>query len=176
MAKRSKQHPPIIKRSDWFAVLSPQTSLNPKGPEVELKFIHLDKKLTESEVLKVSLELGFVFPDPLMFHFVNHNGGVPVPSVFHDAFMDTVVSETLPLISDSGRGTVVSAYKNLVMAKKIVPARSLPFAVDGGGDFFFCDLNNEDVRVFFFRSEYYPDTEKCLTDLGMGLEKFFKKS
>ena len=141
--------------------------------QAELKFKHLDKKLTDSEILKVAQVLGFDFPEPLYCHFLAHNGGFPVACVFQDPFLDTIVSETLPLISNSGRGTAVTAYQILVGEKKIVPPHLLPFAVDAGGDYFFCDLLTIDAQLYFFRSEYYPDNEKCLCELGMPLDDFF---
>ena len=134
-------------------------------------FTNKDKPLTEDEVTSVEISLGIEFPQPLRKLFIENNGGEPTPYVYRDEALSTVVSETLPLISDSGRGTAVDTYKNLVIDKKLIDPFFFPFAVDGGGDYFFVDCNSPNANVYFLTFDNFPNSTKV--DLQMGLDTFW---
>ncbi|AEG00905.1 SMI1/KNR4 family protein [Methylomonas methanica] len=136
-------------------------------------FTNQDKRVLESDVTAIETELRIRFPEPLRKLFVENNGGEPEPYVYQDDSLSTVVSETLPLISDSGRGTAVDTYNNLVVKKRLVGSNFFPFAVDAGGDYFFVDCSSDNADVYFFRSDTYPDLSKGLMNLKIGLDAFW---
>jgi len=138
-----------------------------------MQFNNTDRKLTRSEIASVERELSLSFPHPLVELFLNHNGGEPEPYVFDDfdQFISTIVSETLPLLSDSDRGTAVQTYYSLVLEKALVPKSCFPFAVDGGGDYFFVDCASG--SVYFLDTARYPSVE--FKDLNCQLEEFWRK-
>ena len=132
-----------------------------------MKFINPDKQLTEVEVAAVERELGLIFPAPLRSLFLSNNGADPEPYVFNSDTLHTVVNETLPLISDTDRGTATESYFNLVIEKRIVGRSFFPFAVDAGGDYFFVDCGDSEAPVYFFRSDSSADrVEKIANTLG----------
>lgn len=138
-----------------------------------MEFTNLDRPLTESEIRNVERSLSLVFPKPLFALFLQHNGGSPEPYVFEDdrQLISTVVSGTLPLLTGSDRHTAIETYQALVIEKELVPSSYFPFAVDGGGDYFFVDCESE--RVFFLDTARYPPVE--LKDLDCRLDQFWKK-
>lgn len=138
-----------------------------------MKFLNTDKTLTPEEVQSLSQAVGLSFPKPLEELFLNHNGGEPDPYIFKSFVLETVVAETLPLASGAGRGTALDSYQHLVQNQKLVPKHFFPFAVDAGGDYFFCDTTSEQGDVYFFKSEYFPNLEKCLVNLNLGMDAFF---
>ena len=114
--------------------------------------------------------LGFSFPEPLRSSYLAANGGEPDPYVFQNDDVDTVVSQFLPLVSSS-RGTSVDAYRRLVKQKKIVSPHFFPFAVDGGGDYFFVDMRTPVGDVYFYRSDC--ESDQMLLNLHMSLDEFW---
>jgi hypothetical protein len=101
--------------------------------------------------------------------YLASNGGEPDPYVFENDELDTVVSEFLPLRSES-RGTAVRSYKLLVLERAVVSPNLFPFAVDGGGDYFFVDTETPDGKVFFFRSDA---ADPSLVSLGIDINEFW---
>jgi len=132
-----------------------------------MTFINPDKQLTERDIAAAENVLELIFPNPLRSFFLENNGADPEPYVFKSATLHTVVNETLPLISDTGRGTAIESYNKLVIEKKITPKNFFPFAVDPGGDYFFVDCDDSAAAVYFFRSESATDQlEKIADSLG----------
>ena len=97
-----------------------------------MQFTDLDCKLSREMVENVEIDLGISFPVSLKDLFVNFNGGVPAPYVFQNFDLNTVVNETLPLISTQNRGTALYSYQLLVVERQIVNKNYFPFAVDAG--------------------------------------------
>lgn len=136
-------------------------------------FSNLDMLPSKSDVLKIEFELGIRFPSPLRRLFLENNGGEPEPYVYQDANLNTIVNETLPLVSSCCRTTAVDTYKVLISNKKLLSSNFFPFAVDPGGDYFFIDCNTEDAQVFFYKHDSYFDRQNPLVDIKMGLESFW---
>ncbi|MBS0659295.1 MAG: SMI1/KNR4 family protein [Verrucomicrobia bacterium] len=108
---------------------------------------------TEDEVASIEKELGFTFPAQIRSFFLENNGADPDPYVFKSDTLNTVVSETLPLVSRTGRGTAVDVYRKLVLERAIVGTNFFPFAIDGGGDYFFVNCDGREAGVYFFNSD-----------------------
>jgi len=59
------------------------------------------------------------------------------------------------------------------LEKALAPKNFFPFAVDGGGDYFFADCDTPAAIVSFFQGDYWSsDRSKCLLDLSLGIEQF----
>lgn len=127
--------------------------------------------LSLAQIQQAEQLLCFALPAPLKKAYLAHNGGEPDPYVFENDDLDTVVSEFLPLVS-LDRRTSVDAYRSLVQQKKIVAERYFPFAVDGGGDYFFVDVETLHGAVYFYCSDGL-DAVRSLLALNMGLDDFW---
>lgn len=135
-----------------------------------MNFTNSDSPITEAQIVECEANSGIRLPASLRSTYLKYNGGEPDPYVFQDDRIDTVVSEFLPLKSMS-RGSAVRSYELLVKERAIVPSNFFPFAVDGGGDYFFVDMNTPDGKVFFFLSD--STDVSALHPLGMGLYEFW---
>lgn len=139
-------------------------------------FSDKDKKISSKEVAGVEERLGIKFPAPLREFYLESNGGCPEAFYFcsdeHDLYL--IVNETLPLISETGRGTAVSTYTRLVEQKRLVPKNFFPLAVDPGGEYFFVDCNSPGANVYYFDSrDWSGDTDNCLIDFSLPLDDFW---
>jgi cell wall assembly regulator SMI1 len=129
-----------------------------------------DLPLSLEQIGKVEQQLGFALPESLKRSYLAANGGEPEPYVFENDDVDTVVSQFLPLVSPK-RSTSVDIYSRLVLQKQIVDSRFFPFAVEGGGDYFFVDVLTPGGNVYFYRADSVPGD--ALLDLHMGLNEFW---
>ena len=135
-----------------------------------MRFVEPGRAIDAAELTEIESRLGLTFPMALRETYLAANGGCPEPYVYNGRHVETVVSELLPLISDE-HGTAVQTYERLVRRLRLVPDRLFPFAVDGGGDYFFVDCAHQEGRVFFYRSDTACDNK--LLDLGVGLAEFW---
>ena len=135
-----------------------------------MKFSDSEKKLSPKKIAKIEADLGVNLPKILVEYYLRYNGGVPNPYVFQQGSIDTSVSEFLSLTSIEG-DTSPAVYKDLVLEKKIVPVQFYPFAIDGGGDYFFLDMNDPKETVYL----YIHDTvrKKPFINLRMSFTEFW---
>jgi hypothetical protein len=127
-------------------------------------FAEPGRTLSPVDISEAENALGVHFPASVRDYFLKTNGGRPELYVFENDYVDTVVSECFPL------ARLVEKHEKLVRDLGLVPHTFVPFAVDGGGDYFFLDTASDDGDVYFYRSEEEPD-ERVLP-LGLGLEGF----
>jgi hypothetical protein len=106
-----------------------------------MQFSDSEDILSPVELEQIEKDLQLEFPEPVKRRYLDSNGGSPSPYVFTNYDVDTVVSELLPLTSETS-GTAVQSYQHLVLNLKLVPRTFFPFAVDGGGDYFFVDCTS----------------------------------
>jgi hypothetical protein len=135
-----------------------------------MEFLNSDYPLSETRIAECEAACGVLLPLSLRECYLAANGGVPNPYVFENTDLDTVVSEFLPLASES-RGTAVQCYQRLVLDRKIVPEGMFPFAMDGGGDYFFTDTTSRDGAVYFFRGD--SSGTDALIKLNLGISGFW---
>ena len=136
-----------------------------------MKFNNPEPPITEQDIVQAEIVLGINLPAVIRDFYLSANGGSPEPYVFEDQNIDTVVAEFLPLKSQH-KGTVLASYKRLVSEKKLVPWHFLPFAVDGGGDYFFADCSTSDAEVYFYRSD--SASNKPLVSLDLAFNQFWR--
>lgn len=135
-----------------------------------MKFINPDRPVSESEIQRCESRYKIRLPKSLRQIYLQFNGGEPDLYVFKNELLDTVVSEFLPLISEV-RGTSIEAYKRLVLGRNIVPDNLFPFAVDGGGDYFFADMETARGGVHFYQSDAL--NRPPLLALEMSVDEFW---
>lgn len=136
-------------------------------------FENRDLTLNESDIAAAEESIGLVFPHPLRRFYLEHNGGEPNPYVVRAPMIHTVVSETLPLASSSGRRTALETYRALVLEKGLVQRSLLPFAVDAGGDYFFVDCADPRAPVFLYRADYFPGASERMEKIADSLDDFW---
>ena len=133
-------------------------------------FTNSDLHIDEAQIDRCEADCAVRLPRALRLTYLASNGGEPEPYVLQTDEVDTVVSAFLPLKSNS-RGTAVQSYFQLVRERAIVAPHFFPFAVDGGGDYFFVDTSTDDGRVFFYRSD--SASTPCLLPLGLNVDEFW---
>jgi hypothetical protein len=126
--------------------------------------------LTAGDIANAETSLGLSFPESVRKLYLSTNGGYPEPYVFENASVDTVVAEFLPLKS-ARKGTALKSYEHLVVNKRLVARDFFPFAVDGGGDYFFVDCSTSEGVVYFYRGDS-AERERLL-DLKLGFDEFW---
>ena len=134
-----------------------------------MKFTNQGSTITTRDIEHVENSLGLKLPRAVHKLYLFANGGSPKPYVFENDSIDTVVSGLLPLKAQ--KGTAIVAYKKLVLNKKLVPQQFFPFAVDGGGDYFFVDCSTIDGTVYFFRGD--SASAERLISLAVGFDQFW---
>lgn len=135
-----------------------------------MTFTNADHQIDDAQIDRCEAECGIRLPLSLRAAYLASNGGEPEPYVLQTDDIDTVVSEFLPLKSSS-RGTAVQSYVRLVRERAIVPPHFFPFAVDGGGDYFFIDADSVDGKVYFYRSD--SAGTPSLLPLGLNVDEFW---
>ena|ERR1022692_1149516 len=117
-----------------------------------MKFTNSEPAIGLQEIANVEASLGFLLPVAVRNLYLTTNGGDPAPYVFQNENIDTVITKFLPLSSKS-KGTALTSYKRLVVEKQMAPQQFFPFAVDGGGDYFFVDCSRPDGAVYFLQGD-----------------------
>lgn len=135
-----------------------------------MRFIDCEKPLTAEQLASFERELNLQFPPALREHYLRANGGCPEPYVYEDANVYTSVSECLPLQHEGW--SAIRVYKNQVLEKSLVPKHFFPFAVDGGGDFFFVDCSSASGMVYLHRHDTGGEP---LVALNVGIDEFWSR-
>ena len=138
-----------------------------------MKFENSESPANVKEISEIESRLDLNLPVDLKKIYMTSNGGSPELYVFEDENVDTVVANFLPITS-SGARTAVDVYSHLVIAQAMVPKQYFPFAVDGGGDYFFIDCSAEIELVYLFRSDA-PKGESGLVCLNTDLAGFLAR-
>lgn len=139
-----------------------------------MRFDNPEVPVTSDEIKVIESNLSLSIPQELKEQYLRSNGGSPDPYVYEDDNVDTVVASFLPLVSSRGKRTAVDTYEHLVQSQKIVPQHYFPFAVDGGGDYFFVDCSSENGMVFLYRSDFAVD-DGPLVPLKVGVGEFWSR-
>jgi hypothetical protein len=136
-----------------------------------MHFTNVGCSISSEDITAIENQLHLCFPYTFRKFYLKTNGGIPEPYVFENDAIDTVVSEVLPLKAES-RNTAPTVYNRLVLDKHLVPIKYFPFAVDGGGDYFFIDCETSDGFICFYNSD--TNEQEHLIPLNMNLDQFFE--
>ncbi|MEQ4454254.1 SMI1/KNR4 family protein [Kosakonia sacchari] len=124
-----------------------------------VKLINSSPSLSADELQRVQASLGISFPGVLKAMWLAHNGGELEEErrVYQNDKYEFDIKYFLPILHTRSEGiiTVEWLYKTLVNEKKILPARMIPFAINGGG-FPFC-INTDDEAIYFANLENQKD-------------------
>ncbi len=135
-----------------------------------MRFSDSQPAISGQDLTGIEADIGQKLPPPVRALYLAVNGGVPEPYVFSSDILDTVVTEFLPLKSESAT-TALSCYQSLVREKGLVPEHFFPFAVEGGGDYFFVDMQTTEGMVYFYRHD--TASSEPLLSLGVGFDQFW---
>lgn len=136
-----------------------------------MKFTKQERRLSEDDIFHAEDEVGIDFPGPLRDLYRETNGGYPSRYIYRDEEVETVVAQLLPLRAEGTRGTSVKSYTRLVVRLELVPAHFFPFAVDGGGDYFFIDCESSNGVVYLYQAD--NDDSRRFRCLGVGVAEFW---
>lgn len=139
-----------------------------------MRFDNPEVPVTLDEIKLIEAKLSLSLPQELKEQYLCSNGGSPDPYVYEDDNVDTVVASFLPILSSKGKRTAIDTYEHLVHSQRIVPQHYFPFAVDGGGDYFFVDCASKDGMVYLYRSDNSFD-DGPLVSLGVGVGEFWSR-
>lgn len=139
-----------------------------------MKFDKPEVHVTSAQLSAIESNLSLNLPKKLKEQYLLSNGGNPDPYVYEDENVDTVVTRFLSITSSQKKRTAIDTYNHLVLTKKIVPPNYFPFAVDGGGDYFFVDCFSESGQVYFYRGDV-TDDEEHLIPLGVDVGSFWSR-
>lgn len=117
-------------------------------------FTNSDGPLSRADILSVQRDLGVQLAPELVDFYLSTNGGEPERYVLArpDIRVETSVTEFLPLRSDRpGVLTAADVYRSEILERRLLPTSYFPFAVDGGGDFFYLDSDSE--RCVLYRHD-----------------------
>lgn len=135
-----------------------------------MRFSDSHTAITQQDIADIERGFGLKFPLSVRRLYLLTNGGIPEPYLFENESLDTVLTEFLPLRSEIA-DTAIKCYQDLVLDKELVPSRFFPFAVDGGGDYFFVDTATPEGAVYFYRHD--TASSEPLLNLKVGFEQFW---
>jgi hypothetical protein len=142
-----------------------------------INFDNLDAELSLADIRQVEKELKVKFPQVLVDHYLEWNGGFPDHCIYqHDDERNQVcIEQCLPLKTDNKNHTTAqAAYRNL--QKREVPANYFPFGIDPCGAYFLVDLTDPNHEVYFYQTDVTPPKlEACLRPLDAGFEDFWQR-
>jgi hypothetical protein len=110
------------------------------------QFDNCGPSLTRADVATVEKRLGFELPEDLVKHYLKHNGGQPQKRYFDDAQgHEYGVHQFKPIMHKTSLPTIEDTYELVCVQKGLIPRERLPFAVNGGGDFFCIDRQTQEI-------------------------------
>lgn len=110
--------------------------------------------LTVDDVRSAERQLGAPFPTEVAQHYLAANGGVPENQWWDDGEYEYDVTHVLPLRTPLPDGRSVESTHALLVGKGMVDPGLVPFAVDGGGNYFCFDA---DGAVYFVAADVWAD-------------------
>lgn len=139
-----------------------------------MKFLNTKPPIASADLATVDEILGFPLPQDLRDHYLQFNGGHPVPSLFPKDDELYSVHEFLPIKHGMRGESFEDTYRSVVIGNELFPRHLIPIASDGGGDYFCYSMKPTDVgTICFFQSDYYDDPERATVFLARNLKSFF---
>jgi hypothetical protein len=122
------------------------------------------------QIASFERELDIRFPPGLRKHYLRANGGYPEPYNYEDEIVDTVVQGCLPLQYDGY--SAITAYKDQILKKSVLPKHFFPFAYDPGGNLFYVDCSSANGMVYL---HWHDVTNEPLIALNVDIDEFWSR-
>jgi hypothetical protein len=114
--------------------------------------------ITDFDIRGVEQQVGVRFPDDVVQHYREVNGGIPQNPVWDDGTYELGVSHFLPMLHPRSDGRSVESTHQFLVSRALVDSDLVPFALDGGGNYFCFDASG---AVYFIAMD---DWEEDLSD------------
>lgn len=138
-----------------------------------MKFLNTKPSISSADLDSVDKILGFPLPQDLRDHYLRFNGGHPVPSLFPKDDELYGVNDFLPIKHGMRGESFEDTYRSVVVGNELFPRHLIPFACDGGGDYFCYSMKPTEMgAIYFHQSDYYDDPERALVFLAKDLRTF----
>ena len=141
-------------------------------------FLETSQPLTRADISEVEKELGIAFPNDLVMHYLNYNGGYPEGDTYQWKSGEVTTINTFYSLKYDGFGRIETTYKNLVLDENYLPIGIVPFATDDGGNFFCISTRGKDFgNVYYSNNDHYDieDKESALSLLENNFTNFIDK-
>ena len=131
--------------------------------------------LTPADIRDVELAIGIELPEDLRRHYLWGNGGFAIRSEFivpdsdFDQY-DVAHWNSMKYLRQAHDVLFEDTYQVLVRDKKLIPDRLVPFAVNGGGDFFCMDRVTQEI--VFYAMDSCADPQAATQHLTGSLREF----
>ncbi|WP_353612999.1 SMI1/KNR4 family protein [Mangrovibacter phragmitis] len=116
---------------------------------MSIKLINSSPAISEQDIEKAELFLGFPIPREINEIYRKNNGGVLEDDkcIYQSESHELDIKYFLPIgkSKEPGIFTIENLYKKLAKEKKLIPEKMLPFAIDGGGFPFCIDIDNKSI-------------------------------
>lgn len=142
-----------------------------------------EQRLTEEEFRQAEAEIGHQLPDSFREHYLEYNGGTPIPAVFpgDGDWEEIEIATFFPIKYNSSENdlkrTLLEGKYHFMVERGVIPKGLLPFANDHGGNFFCLDLGTGEVCFYAtdaFDSDLTPEEnhKKARRTLSPSFEAF----
>lgn len=119
-------------------------------------FSETSPAVNKADIEQIEKDLGIVFPNDFVRHYLQHNGGYPEADTYKWHNGESTTVNTFYSLKYEGFGKIEDTYENLVLAEKYLPSGLVVFATDDGGNFFCVSVREEDYgKVYYFNNDHY---------------------
>lgn len=140
---------------------------------VTVKIIDDAPLISNVKLDELENRLGFKLPEDLRRHYLQFNGGRPIPNLFPKDDEFFAVNEFLPIKYGAPGTRFEDTYEDLVQGNELFPKNLVPIASDSAGDYFCYSLEPEQFgAICFYQSDYYDDPLRAVVYLAINLETF----
>lgn len=140
-----------------------------------MSFLETSQAVSKADIAQIEKDLGIVFPNDFVLHYLQYNGGYPKADTFKWPNGESTTVNTFYSLKYEGFGKIEDTYKNLVLTEKYLPLGLVVFAIDDGGNFFCVSVREKDYgKVYYFNNDHFDATkpEAALTLLEDGFADF----
>jgi len=130
--------------------------------------------LTAADIREVEQAVGIELPTDLRRHYLWGNGGFAIRSEFivpdRDLEYDVAAWKPMKYRGYADEMRFEDSYQLLVRDKKLIPDHLVPFAINGGGDFFCMDRSTQ--AIVFYAMDSCADPKAATRLLTGSLREF----
>lgn len=136
-------------------------------------FTEIEQRILEADIRNVKHKLGVSFPEQIVQHYLQYNGGAPDPYCFviEDGTV-LMVQEFLAI--KYGNITLEYTYNTLTNNDAPIPVNLIPFASDPGGNYF-CFDQDDKGSIYYYDAEHYDDPKRAFRKISNSLDDFLNR-